>query len=112
MGSWAVKRSPNLDNWRRESEADLVVLYIVAWPVANSVSMSCLARARAEGSFLWGPSREGRPSLSKECLGVLLCQAMEHTGGSLLRVVVLGERVRGAKTTWRGQGQAWREEGA
>lgn len=91
--------------------ADLVVLYLVAWPVASSVSLSCLPRAGAEGSFLWGPSRERRPSLSK-WLGVLLCQATEHTGWSLLHVVVLDERVRGTKTLRRGREQAWREEGA
>lgn len=87
--------------------ADSVVLYIVAWPVANSISLSCLPRARAEGSFLQGLSGERRPSLSKEWLGVLVCQATKHTGGSLL-----DERVRGTKIPWMDREPEWLEEEA
>lgn len=83
MESWVVKRIPNLGNLKKDSDGWLtVLLYVVAWPVADLIFPSCLPRTRAGGSFLWGLSRKKRPSLSKERLSVLLCQARSTQEGA------------------------------
>lgn len=71
----------------------------MVWPTAVKICPFSHPRVR-------GLSRLRRPSLGKERLSVPICQAEEHTGGSLLHVVTLDETVRGTKTAWKGQRMA------